>query len=96
MILPLLKKVFVDNVEIKFTTFEYRLFYTLVEGKGKVFSCKQLYEQIFDKSRGTLPLDDESDSIKSLIKRIRKKLGDRKILIENISRAGYRIATLFC
>lgn len=80
-----LEQLLFNNQEIKLTINEQKLFKLLINPVGRVFSNDDIYWTIYD-------LDDNEvniDKIKSLVKRLRKKLPFD--LIESVYSQGYKV-----
>ena len=88
LILPNDGKVLIGELEIKLTKSEVRLLCLLIDGAGKIFTLDEIYEKIFDLSSNS----DSHDSVKSIIKRIRKKFGSYGV-IDTVWGKGYKIGT---
>jgi DNA-binding response OmpR family regulator len=80
------KSMLQNNQEIKLTKNEKRLLYLLFSNPLQTFKADEIYEFISSDSEGEL---FNANSLKSLIKRLRKKIPNT--LIENIYSEGYKI-----
>ena len=89
LILPDFGKVFIGELEVFLSTLEIRVLSLLLNGDGRIFSCEQIFNNVFDIDRDI----DSEDSIKSAIKRIRNKTG-KKDIIKNVWGRVYRIGSV--
>lgn len=83
---PALAEVTVDGLPVDLTAQEYRLFATLLTGRGRVQSRAELAERAWGRDQ-----DPDSNSIDVLIGRLRRKLPDG--LIETVRGHGFLIRT---
>ena len=65
---------------------EFRLLQFLIEGDGKVRTREELLRRVWD-----YPLDSDTRTIETHVKRLRRKLGDAGERIETVRSVGYRI-----
>ena len=65
---------------------EFRLLQFLIEGEGKVRTREELLRRVWD-----YPLDSDTRTIETHVKRLRRKLGDAGERIETVRSVGYRI-----
>jgi two-component system, OmpR family, phosphate regulon response regulator PhoB len=65
---------------------EFRLLQLLIEGEGKVRTREELLRRVWD-----YPLDSDTRTIETHVKRLRRKLGDAGERIETVRSVGYRI-----
>ena len=79
-------KVYKDNEEIIFTSFEYKILLMLFSNQNKLISREQLLEKILDIAGNFV----NDNTLTVYIKRIREKLGDETI-IKTVRGLGYRI-----
>lgn len=77
------KKLFYENLEISLTKNEKNLLFLLIENKGTNISYSQIEDFVYDR------VSKSSDAIRSLVKRVRKKLP--KDMILNSLEEGYFI-----
>lgn len=77
------KKLFYENLEISLTKNEKNLLFLLIENKGTNISYSQIEDFVYDR------VPKSSDAIRSLVKRVRKKLP--KDMILNSLEEGYFI-----
>lgn len=78
-------KVTVDKKEITLTLIEFKLLVTLMHRMGRVQSREKLLEDVWD-----IAADITTRTIDTHVKRLRKKLGKMKKLIETVRGIGYR------
>jgi two-component system phosphate regulon response regulator PhoB len=76
----------VDGVEVTLALLELRLLSFLLEGAGKVRAREELLKHVWG-----YPIDSESRTIETHVKRLRAKLGEAGDLIETVRGVGYRI-----
>lgn len=81
-----LKILYSNNVEVKLSSHEKALFGLLLDNLGSSFTSLELFEKIYSDERDKT---FSQDSIRSLIKRLRKKLPNNLIL--NTPYLGYKI-----
>jgi DNA-binding response OmpR family regulator len=79
-------KVEVDRKEIKLTSMEFKLLWTLMKRKGRLQSRAQLLEDVWE-----LNSDVTTRTIDTHVKHLRQKLGKQGKLIETIRSYGYRL-----
>lgn len=87
LIAPLQHGVFVGNEKIELTLKEFDVLYMLMSNQGNVFSPEQIYKQVWD-----LNLDENTEIIRTTIKRLRQKLQmnpQSPDYIKNIRDVGY-------
>lgn len=77
------KKLFENNIEIELTKNEKNLLFLLIDNKGKNISYSQIEDFVYDR------VSKSSNAIRSLVKRLRKKLPKNFIL--NSLEEGYYI-----
>lgn len=77
------KKLFYENIEISLTKNEKNLLFLLIENKGTNISYSQIEDFVYDR------VPKSSDAIRSLVKRLRRKLP--KDMILNSLEEGYFI-----
>ncbi|MDY3199359.1 MAG: response regulator transcription factor [Arcobacter sp.] len=77
------KKLFYENLEISLTKNEKNLLFLLIENKGTNISYSQIEDFVYDR------VSKSSDAIRSLVKRLRRKLP--KDMILNSLEEGYFI-----
>ena len=75
------RKLFLDNFEIKLTKIEKSLLFLLLENRDKNINQSQIEDFVYD------GVAKSSNSIRSLVKRLRKKVP--KDLIQNNLNEGY-------
>jgi len=85
-ILPQQNKVLKGDKEIELSTKEMRLLEYLIRNKNRIVSAEELLEHVWDNS-----VDIFSDTVKTHIKTLRKKLDQNKKLIKTIKGKGYGI-----
>ena len=80
--------VFVSDVRLELTAFEYKLLHYLMINAGKVVSKMELTEHLYEEDS-----DRDSNVIEVFVGRLRKKLDPENILnpIETLRGRGYRI-----
>jgi two-component system phosphate regulon response regulator PhoB len=76
----------VSGQEVTLALLEFRLLVFLMEGAGRVRSRAELLKQVWG-----YPLDSDSRTIETHVKRLRAKLGEAGDLIETVRSVGYRI-----
>lgn len=83
------QNVYVDNIQIELTAFEYKVLEYLMFRKGEVISKAVLTEHIYDED-----FDRDSNVIEVFIGRLRKKIDPNGITkpIETLRGRGYRIS----
>lgn len=79
-------RVYVDNVEVIFTSLEYRILLLLFQNLNRIVTREIIMEQIWDISGNFV----EDNTLTVYIKRIREKLKDDSI-IKTIKGLGYRV-----
>lgn len=85
-ILPQQNKVIKNNQEIELSTKEMRLLEYLIRNQNRIVSAEELLEHVWDNS-----VDIFSDTVKTHIKTLRKKLDPNKKLIKTVKGKGYGI-----
>ncbi len=78
-------RVYVDNVEVMFTSLEYRILLLLFQNLNRIVTREIIMEQIWDISGNFV----EDNTLTVYIKRIREKLGSD--IIKTIKGLGYRV-----
>ncbi len=78
-------RVYVDNVEVIFTSLEYRILLLLFQNLNRIVTREAIMEQIWDISGNFV----EDNTLTVYIKRIREKLGSD--IIKTIKGLGYRV-----
>ena len=78
-------RVYVDNVEVIFTSLEYRILLLLFQNLNRIVTREVIIEQIWDISGNFV----EDNTLTVYIKRIREKLGSD--IIKTIKGLGYRV-----
>lgn len=78
-------RVYVDNVEVIFTSLEYRILLLLFQNLNRIVTREIMMEQIWDISGNFV----EDNTLTVYIKRIREKLGSD--IIKTIKGLGYRV-----
>jgi two-component system phosphate regulon response regulator PhoB len=76
----------VDGEPVTLALLEFRLLQFLMEGQGRVRSREELLRRVWD-----YPLDSDTRTIETHIKRLRRKLGDAAERVETVRSVGYRI-----
>ncbi len=76
----------VRGKEITLALLEFRLLTFLIEARGRVRTREELLKKVWD-----YPLDSDTRTIETHVKRLRAKLGDAGDLIETVRSVGYRI-----
>ncbi len=85
-----LQQVLQDGREIPFTEIEYRILLLLAENRKRIFTAKEIYEQVW----GEEYFPNSTNTVMVHIRNIRKKLGDTgsaSRYLQNIWGRGYRI-----
>jgi DNA-binding response OmpR family regulator len=85
-ILPQQNKVIKNSKEIELSTKEMRLLEYLIRNQNRIVSAEELLEHVWDNS-----VDIFSDTVKTHIKTLRKKLDPDKKIIKTIKGKGYGI-----
>ena len=85
-ILPNEGKAYIDEVNISLTKLEIRLMCLLINGNGRMFTYDEIYNNVYYKKKDY----DIEDSVKAVVKRIRKKFGNSEV-IRTIRGKGYQI-----
>jgi two-component system OmpR family response regulator len=85
-ILPQQNRVMKDDYVIELSTKEMRLLEYLVRNENRIVSAEELLEHVWDDS-----VDIFSDTVKTHIKTLRKKIDPNKELIKTIKGKGYGI-----
>jgi two-component system phosphate regulon response regulator PhoB len=78
----------VNGQEVTLALLEFRLLAYLIEGAGKVRTRGDLLRHVWG-----YPVDSDSRTIETHVKRLRAKLGEAGDLIETVRSVGYRIRT---
>ena len=87
VILPKLRRVYLEEDLLKLTRLEYELLLFLARNPGQTFSNDEIYDKVW---RNEKTLWGEN-SVKTCIKTLRKKLASSdKVWIENVRSVGYR------
>jgi two-component system, OmpR family, phosphate regulon response regulator PhoB len=76
----------VGRLPVTLALLEFRLLQFLIEGEGKVRTREELLRRVWD-----YPLDSDTRTIETHVKRLRRKLGDAGDRIETVRSVGYRI-----
>src|SRR5262249_4819787 len=76
----------VTDREATLALLEFRLLVVLIEGGGRVRTREELLKKVWD-----YPLDSDTRTIETHVKRLRAKLGDAGALIETVRSVGYRM-----
>jgi len=79
-------KVMYKNAEVKLTAKEYGIVEYLLRHKGRVISQEELLEHVWNES-----IDELSQTVRTTIKTLRKKIDPDKTLIETFKGKGYVI-----
>ena len=85
-ILPQQNKVLKNGKEIELSTKEMRLLEYLIRNQNRIVSAEELLEHVWDNS-----VDMFSDTVKTHIKTLRKKIDPDKKIIKTIKGKGYGI-----
>jgi DNA-binding response OmpR family regulator len=85
-IIPHQNRVIGDNKTIELSTKEMRLLEYLVRNQNRIISAEELLEHVWDDS-----VDIFSDTVKTHIKTLRRKIDPNKILIKTVKGKGYGI-----
>lgn len=72
--------------EVSLALLEFRLLVYLIKGQGRVRTREQLLRHVW-----SYPVDSETRTIETHVKRLRAKLGDAGELIETVRSIGYRM-----
>lgn len=86
LLMPDYRRVFINDEEVTLTRMEFDVLHFLLLNQGRVLSHEQIYNYVFAEEN----YDPAYDSIKSSIKRLRKKIGAREI-IDSVRGVGYKI-----
>lgn len=78
-------RVFVDGKETALTNTEYKLLVMFVKRPGRVFSRRQLLDQVWN-----MPGNVVTRTVDTHVKRLREKLGPAGSTIETVRSVGYR------
>lgn len=78
-------RVWVDEIEMKLTSLEFRLLTTLIERRGRVQSREVLLSDVWG-----IDADVTTRTVDTHIKRLREKLGEAGAHIETVRGVGYR------
>jgi two-component system, OmpR family, phosphate regulon response regulator PhoB len=76
----------VSGEAVTLALLEFRLLQFLIEGDGKVRTREELLRRVWD-----YPLDSDTRTIETHVRRLRRKLGDAGDRIETVRSVGYRI-----
>jgi two-component system phosphate regulon response regulator PhoB len=76
----------VEGRAVTLALLEFRLLQFLMEGDGRVRTREELLRHVWD-----YPLDSDTRTIETHVKRLRRKLGDAADRIETVRAVGYRI-----
>lgn len=79
-----------DGEEIPLTEIEYRILYLLATNRNRIFTAKEIYEQVWEETF----MSNSTNTVMVHIRNIRKKLGDtgpEAKYVHNIWGRGYRI-----
>jgi two-component system phosphate regulon response regulator PhoB len=76
----------VEGRPVTLALLEFRLLRFLMEGEGRVRTREELLRHVWD-----YPLDSDTRTIETHVKRLRRKLGDAADRIETVRAVGYRI-----
>ena len=76
----------VEGEPITLALLEFRLLQFLIEGQGRVRSREELLRRVWD-----YPLDSDTRTIETHVKRLRRKLGAAGDRIETVRSVGYRV-----
>ena len=76
----------VDGTEITLALLEFRLLAFLIEANGRVRTREELLKHVWG-----YPLDSDTRTIETHVKRLRAKLGEAGDLIETVRSVGYRM-----
>lgn len=85
-IIPTQNRVIKDSRNIKLSTKEMRLLEYLIRNKNRIISAEELLEHVWDDS-----VDMFSDTVKTHIKTLRKKIDPNKNIIKTVKGKGYGI-----
>jgi DNA-binding response OmpR family regulator len=85
-IIPHQNRVIGDNKIIELSTKEMRLLEYLVRNQNRIISAEELLEHVWDDS-----VDIFSDTVKTHIKTLRRKIDPNKILIKTVKGKGYGV-----
>jgi two-component system, OmpR family, phosphate regulon response regulator PhoB len=78
----------VEGKPVTLALLEFRLLQFLMEGDGKVRTREELLRRVWD-----YPLDSDTRTIETHVKRLRRKLGEAGDRIETVRSVGYRMRT---
>jgi two-component system phosphate regulon response regulator PhoB len=79
----------VSGKSVTLALLEFRLLQFLIEGEGKVRTREELLRRVWD-----YPLDSDTRTIETHVKRLRRKLGDAGERIETVRSVGYRMRVI--
>lgn len=85
-----IEQVLRDDEEIPLTELEYRILHLLATNRNRIFTAKEIYEQVW----GETFMSNSTNTVMVHIRNIRKKLGDtgpEARYLHNIWGRGYRI-----
>lgn len=85
-----LQQVLRDGEEIALTEIEYRILHLLATNRNRIFTAKEIYEQVWEEAF----MQNSTNTVMVHIRNIRKKLGDtgpNAKYLHNIWGRGYRI-----
>jgi|688.fasta_scaffold04771_12 DNA-binding response OmpR family regulator len=85
-IIPTQNRVIMDNKIIELSTKEMRLLEYLIRNKNRIIAAEELLEHVWDDS-----VDIFSDTVKTHIKTLRKKIDPNKNIIKTVKGKGYGI-----
>jgi DNA-binding response OmpR family regulator len=85
-IIPHQNRVIGDNKTIELSTKEMRLLEYLVRNQNRIISAEELLEHVWDDS-----VDIFSDTVKTHIKTLRRKIDPNKTLIKTVKGKGYGV-----
>ncbi len=85
-IIPHQNRVIGDNKTIELSTKEMRLLEYLVRNQNRIISAEELLEHVWDDS-----VDMFSDTVKTHIKTLRRKIDPNKTLIKTVKGKGYGV-----
>ncbi len=87
---PEIEQVLRDGEELPLTEMEYRIIYLLASHRNRIFTAREIYEQVW----GTKFMSNSANTVMVHIRNIRRKLGDigtEAKYIHNIWGRGYRL-----
>jgi two-component system, OmpR family, phosphate regulon response regulator PhoB len=83
---PVRHRVFLDSIEVSLRPLEYKLLAVLLENPGRVFSRKELLEEVW----GAVG-DVNTRTVDTHVRRLRERLGAYEEAIETVHGFGYRL-----